>query len=349
MGKKLNKCASFTDIHWGAKANSELHNQDCLRYVDWFIDQVKSDPEIDHIMFLGDWFENRSSLNIQTLKYAQEGFNRLRGLNLPFFFVVGNHDLYHRHTRDTYSPVVYKDFQNVVVVDKPIIVPHIGTGAMISPYLFHEEYPHLVEYLGLETWWGHFEFKGFVITGYNQIMQQGPNPEDFKGPKHIMSGHFHKRQAFMNVVYQGNTFPTNFGDAGDTSRGLMTFDHNSGDMLFYDWPDCPRYIKTSLSDLLDKSVTLYPEARVKCIVDIPVTFEESTYLRQKYTEDYKLREFQLEESLSIKEALSNTEVKVNWDEHELSSVNDLVIQMLKDIESDHIDNKMLAEIYQDLK
>ena len=47
----LKKAAVCTDIHFGKKTNSKVHNEDCIRFLEWFRDQVKKDPEIDHIMF----------------------------------------------------------------------------------------------------------------------------------------------------------------------------------------------------------------------------------------------------------------------------------------------------------
>jgi len=211
--------------------------------------------------------------------------------------------------------------------------------------LFHEEYPSLAQYLDIPYWAGHFEFKGFEVTGYGMKMPTGPDAADFDGPDFIVSGHFHKRQANENVIYIGNTFPMDFGDADSNERGMMVFDHRTNDMTFIDWLECPKYTKTRLSDLLDKTVTLHPNSRVKCIVDIPVSFEESTFLRQKFTEDFNLREFGMEESLEIKEVLSGTEVDVDWDEHKLAGVDELVQEMLKGIESDHIKNQTLVEIY----
>ena len=58
MSQKLHVAASMTDIHWGAKSNSEQHNQDCLNYINWFCKEAV-DNGADHIIFLGDWFENR--------------------------------------------------------------------------------------------------------------------------------------------------------------------------------------------------------------------------------------------------------------------------------------------------
>lgn len=350
MTKTLLKKGGYcTDIHFGKKANSQLHNEDCLRYLDWFCQKVK-DEKCDYVAFLGDWNENRSALNVATLNYSYKGAKKLNDLGLPVYFVVGNHDLYHRHSREVHSVVPFNEFSNFILIENPTLVEEIDGKVLFVPYLFHEEYEKLAEHLKVPFWAGHFEFKGFEVTGYGMKMPTGPDPKDYHGPDHIVSGHFHKRQADENVIYIGNCFPMDFGDAGDTSRGMMTYEHTKKEMLFHDWDECPKYVKVTLSSLLDQdsSVVMYKDARVKCIVDIPVTFEESTYIRQKFTEDYSLREFVMEESMHLKEALTETKSEVDWEEHKLSSVDDLVVQMLRDIESEHINNQKLVEIYRDL-
>lgn len=349
MNYNIKKIVLFSDIHFGKKANSQQHNQDCIDFINWcksFIEQ----HDVDAIGFLGDWNENRSALNIQTLNYSYQAAKILNELNIPIFFVIGNHDLYHRHTREIHSIVPFSEFTNFIIIEEPMVINNdSGDDILFCPYLFHEEYPSLIKYINIPVWMGHFEFKGFEVTGYGMKMPTGPDPEDFKGPEYILSGHFHKRQAKenSNVVYIGNTFPMDFGDAGDVNRGLTVYDTSTKQLEFYNWDDCPKYSKTKLSNLLDNSVKLFPNSRVKCLVDIPISFEESTYLRQKYTEDYNLREFTLEESSEIKEALSETEIDVSLD-NKLASVDELVQEMLKGIESEHIKNQTLIEIYANL-
>lgn len=354
MKNKLIKTACLTDIHWGAKSNSELHNQDCDRYIDWFCDQVKNDPSIDSIFFLGDWYESRSALNIQTLNYSHVGAKKLNDLGLPVFFVIGNHDLYNRNTRALYSTITFEEFSNFTIINEPTVINKVHNGILICPYLFHDEYATLAPYLNLDTWWGHFEFKGFVVTGYNMKMPTGPDPSNFIGPKHIFSGHFHKRQTEGNITYIGNTFPTNFGDAGDFNRGMMVYDHVTSTPSFLDWVECPKYIKIPLSEILDGQVTLYKDSRVKCLVDIPISFEESSFLKTQFINQFDLREFSMEESPQLEEALrdtqtsSETQQQLHTAEDKLDSVDDLVIQMLSDIKVDQIDNTLLIAQYQKL-
>ena len=354
MKKKLKKGVLFSDIHFGKKANSQLHNQDCIDYLTWFCGYVKKDKNIDYVAFLGDWNENRSALNIQTLNYSYQGAKMLNDLGLPVYFIVGNHDLYHSHTRELHSVIPFNEFSNFILIEEPTVVEEIYGKALFCPYMFADEYPSLTKYLNIPFWGGHFEFKGYEVTGYGMKMQTGPDAADFSGPDYIVSGHFHKRQIdpSFNVVYIGNTFPMDFGDADSNERGFMVYDHKNKKMFFENWEECPKYTKTVLSDLLDGTVELYPNSRVKCMVDIPVSFEESNFLRTKYTEDYNLREFTLEESLDLDQALTDTDVDIDWDDadnEQLDSTDVLVQRMLESIDSDEISNDTLVKIYINLQ
>jgi len=345
--RKLKKGAYFTDLHVGAKSNSQQHNEDCSAYINWFCANVKADKDIDYIVFVGDWHEVRSSINIYTLKYSYEIASKINDLDLPVFFIIGNHDLYHRNTRDVYSVTPFQEFENFTIIDTPTVVDNIGDGVLLCPFLFPDEYPDLVEFNKIPIWIGHFEFKGFVVTGYNITMKSGPEHTDFKKPKHIISGHFHKRQQSGNVTYIGNTFPTNFSDAGDFERGMMVLDHeNDDDISFIDWDDCPKYIKGQLSNFLNGKINMFPNARVKCIADIPITYEENIEIKNKFIEDNNLREFVIEESNELQELLADTETSVDSDT--IGTVDEMVVEMLADIDSEHIDNDLLEAIYMEL-
>ena len=37
------KVACFTDIHFGLKSNSSVHNKDCEDFVDWYIAKAKEE------------------------------------------------------------------------------------------------------------------------------------------------------------------------------------------------------------------------------------------------------------------------------------------------------------------
>ena len=344
----MNKAACFTDIHWGRKNNSERHNQDCLNYIDWFCDNVKQDADIDHIIFMGDWFEHRAAINSLTLEFAYRGACRIRDLGLPVYFIVGNHDLYYRTTRDIASTNFFEGLGFNLIKDEPVVIDELGPkGSLLCPFLFEGEYPSLIKYSQTPIWFGHFEFKGFVVTGDTKKMESGPDAKDFDKPTRIFSGHFHKRQAEGNVIYIGNAFPADFSDANDTERGMMVYTYDIDDVTFIDWPDCPTYIRTTLSEIVKNPKILQHGSVVNCIVDMDITYEDSIKLKEQLTKKRKLREINLQENPERLAALEGTDVNDD-DLTDIDSTYDMVVTMLGKIEADSIDNARLIKMYKGL-
>lgn len=341
------KLSIFTDIHWGAKNNSIQHNQDCRDYINWFIQHTKAEKS-NGIVFMGDWFENRNAINVQTLNYSFSALESLNDLDIPIYFIVGNHDLYHRGNREQVSTFHFSQFKNVKLVNEQLI----DNDMVFFPYLFKDEYPKAAETIlknKSKYVFGHFEFRNFVVTGTDRKMDHGPDHTQFSGPKYIFSGHFHKRQALDNVIYIGNTFPTNYGDQGDDDRGMALLDTSTDEVHFLNWEDCPKYRKIKLSNVLDGSVDFPPKCRVRCLIDIDIAYSDAQALKEEMVKSLGLREFSLEENISErKDMIAGEEGEIeNFD---LSSLNDAVIGMLQTgvQGTNTIDANKLVEIYSTL-
>ena len=336
----------FTDIHWGAKNNSVQHNNDCTNYVDWFIEKFKAD-KCDIIVFMGDWFENRNSINVGTLNASFNGLKKLDSLGVPIYFCIGNHDLYHRSNREEYSTYHFSQFKNVHLISEPTQIDHM----LFFPYLFKEEYADaaaMINKVKPTYVFGHFEFRNFVITGTDRKMDHGPDHTLFAGPTFIFSGHFHKRQVRDNVVYIGNTFPTNYGDAGDDERGMAILDDSNDYVHFNNWVEAPTYRKIKLSSVLDGSATFPPKCRVRCVIDVDIVYSEAQALKEEMMTAGELREFVLEENAFEKnEAIAGED---NIDTFDLSSLNEAVVKMLETGVSGTttIDASRLIQIYNQL-
>lgn len=347
---QLVKAACFTDIHFGRKQNSEQHNQDCLNFIHWFCEQVKQDKAIDHIVFLGDWHEQRAAINGLTLDFSYRSAQILNDLGLPIYMIVGNHDLYYRHNRNIYSTTFFQSLDNFILIDKPKVFEELGNSkTLISAFLFPQEYTENYTLLNsMDVVFGHFEFKGYVITGEDTVvMEHGPDSDDYNKPKRIFTGHFHKRQGKSNVQYIGSTFPMDFSDANDVERGMMVYDYLKDDVKFIDWPDCPTYTKTTLSSLLtDHKKILKNGASVKCLADQDITLEESNKLREKFVTKYNLREFTFEEQ-STTEIIEDTDMDLSG--LELESTTSIVTTLLGRIKETKIKPDKLIKIYKETK
>jgi len=345
--KKLKKAVMFTDIHFGAKNNSERHNKDNLEYIEWLIEQVNADPSIDHIIFLGDYYEQRSAISGQTLDYAYTGAKMINSIGLPVWFITGNHDLWHRSSREIYNIRQFETLENFTVVNEPLIVEHMGDrGAVLFPYLFEHEYPKLLEYIEYPVLFGHFEFKGFTITGDSVIKEHGPDHKHFSMFKRIFSGHYHKRDIKDNVVYIGNTFPTNFADANDTERGLAIYEYATDNLQFINWKHAPTYVKTKLSSVMDDPKSILKEkSTVECLVDIELNYEESLELKESLIKKYKLRELILDEGFDMDKLLDGD---TSVDDEDDINMDALIINKLNTLSIKEIDNKKIIEEYRKL-
>ncbi len=61
MTNLFKKAAVCTDIHWGLKSNSLVHNRDCESFIDWFIAKAKEEG-CETGMFLGDWHKTKDHI-----------------------------------------------------------------------------------------------------------------------------------------------------------------------------------------------------------------------------------------------------------------------------------------------
>jgi DNA repair exonuclease SbcCD nuclease subunit len=349
MSKTLKKAALFTDIHYGAHNNSEQHNKDCLAYMDWFIGEVKNDPDIDHIIFTGDYFEHRASISGLTLHYSYIGAKKINQLGLPVYFITGNHDYFNRNNRDIHNTFAFEALSNFIVVNSIQSFDELGEkGAVLSPFLFEHEFVQLLGYIEYPVVFGHFEFKDFVITGDTIVKEHGPDHKLLKSFKRIMSGHYHKRQQKDNVVYIGNTFPTNFADANDTHRGMAKYTYKGDKIEFLDWADAPTYIRCKLSDVLAhaKSI-LKPQSTVQCKVDVDLSYEESLELKASLIKKYKLRELTLDEGFDLDDNL-NGEVTEEDEDMDDSAMSAIIVGKLKTVSAKNIDNEKLITMFEGL-
>ena len=111
---------------------------------------------------------------------------------------------------------------------------------------------------------------------------------------------------------------------------------------YVNWPDCPKYKVLSLSELLDNHQNLldkYTHARVK--LNISISYEEANFIKEKFAEQYNVRELQLIQVKEEQEEFQGGEI-------EFESVDAIVVSQLDTIESDTVNKNRLIDIYNGL-
>jgi DNA repair exonuclease SbcCD nuclease subunit len=338
MSNLFKKAAIFTDIHFGLKSNSQLHNEDCLNFVKWATAKAKSEG-CETAMFLGDWHNNRASINIVTLNYSLRALEHLNDNFEHVFFIPGNHDLYYRDKRDIQSVEWARHLPNIQIVNDWFVSDNV----VIAPWLVGDDHKRLHKLKG-QYIFGHFELPGYLMNAMVEMPEHGEvRREDFGHFGHVFSGHFHKRQTKNNVTYIGNAFPHNYADAGDDERGLTILEWGK-EPEYHAWPDQPRYRVFQLSDVLKNTeAMLQPNMHVRVNLDIDVSYEEAAFVKETFIDTYKLREITIIPAKTT--ALTDYEIQGNI---EFESVDQIVVGQLTNIESDKFNKNLLLDIYRNL-
>ena len=338
MTNLFKKAAVMTDIHFGLKSNSLVHNTDCEDFVDWFIDKAKAEG-CETGMFLGDWHHSRASINMQTLHFSLRCLEKLSKAFDTFYLIPGNHDQYYRDNRDIHGVAWAQHLPNIVIVNDWFKKDDV----IIAPWLVGEEHKKLHK-MSCKYMFGHFELPHFLMNARVAMPDHGEvQVSNFQGIESVFSGHFHLRQTKDNINYIGNCFPHNFADAGDADRGMMVLEWGKPQQ-YHAWPGQPLYRVMKLSEAIDlKDKILKPNMHVRVQLDIDISYEEANYIKETFVNEYNLREMAL---IPVK----NTTVDLDLapgDVH-FESVDQIVTDQITNINSEFYDPKLLLKIYQSL-
>jgi len=332
----FNRAACFTDIHFGNKNNSKQHNRDCADFVDWFIQQSE---DCETCIFLGDWHHHRASVNVSTLNHSVENVGKLSRAFEHVYMIMGNHDLYYREKRDLNSLPYAGLFDNVTLVEDALVENDVA----LIPWLVGDEWKTLSK-TKCRYMFGHFELPFFKMNAMVEMPDHGGiNAEHLTGPEYVFTGHFHKRQNKGNVHYLGSPFGHNYADTWDDDRGMMKL--SWGGTPEYINYNGPRYRTVPLSRLIDEpDVILNEHTYCRATLDINISYEEASFIKETFSQQYNVREIALIPSKKEEHAQDWKVV----DDIEVENVDQIVYNSLNAVDSDMIDKKILVDIYNSL-
>jgi len=333
------KAAVFTDIHLGLKGNSKIHNEDCEEFIDWYIEQAQANG-CETGIFCGDWHHNRNSLNLTTMDSTIRSMEKLGKAFEKFYFFDGNHDLYYKDKRDVNSTAFAKHIPGITFIDK---IYQEGDVALV-PWLVGDEWKK-IKNIKTKYLFGHFELPSFYMNAMVQMPDTGElQASHFEHQEYVFSGHFHKRQKQGKVHYLGNAFPHNYADAWDDERGMMILDkENNKEPQYINWDNCPKYRTIGLKRLLeDTEAIIKPKMYLRVTIDVPISFEEATFIKETFVTQYKCRELSLIPQKQMEEITTDVDIQ------QFESVDQIVSGEIAAIDSDNFNKKMLLDIYNEL-
>jgi DNA repair exonuclease SbcCD nuclease subunit len=338
MTNLFKKVACFTDIHFGLKSNSKVHNDDCMDFVDWFIATAKKEGA-ETCIFLGDWHHNRNSTDVSTMNYTVRALEKLNSSFERVYVITGNHDQYYKDKRDLHSLEYGRLFPNITMVNDELT----EGGVTILPWLVGDEWKSMSK-IKSKYIFGHFELPLFYMNAMVQMPDHGElQPTHFINQEYVFSGHFHKRQSQDKIHYIGNSFPHNYADAWDDARGMMILDWG-GVPKYIDWPDCPKYRTIKLSRLIDeKDAIIKSKMYLRVTLDIDITYEEANFIKETFMKEHDIRELSLITEKDNLEGLIDDATDVKFE-----SVDQIVAEQIVALESGTYNKNTLLEIYNGL-
>lgn len=337
MTNLFKKAAVFTDLHVGLKSNSITHNDDCLAFVKWVCEEGKKEG-CDTAIMCGDWHNHRASISILSLHYSMKCLELLNENFSRVFLITGNHDQYYRENRNIHSLGWAANFKNIQIVNDV----YTEGDVTFCPWLVGDESTSVKKIKSKYTF-GHFELPNFYMNSQVLMPDHGTIDLDhFSNTGTVFSGHFHKRQAKKNIWYIGNAFPHNYSDTNDDARGMMILDWGT-DPVFRSWPDQPLYRVHNLSDILEApEKLLLPNSHLRVNLDIEISYEEASFLKESLIPEYKLREMSL---IPVRPDQVTTDGTTGT---EFESVDQIMLTQINSIESEFYSKDELLTIYNQL-
>ena len=201
----------FSDLHLGCHNSSDIWLESSLILIKDIIETCKRE-NITTILFLGDFFNDRRSLNLKTLWTAIEIANIIEEAQIDLYLILGNHDLYLKNSLSPNSLKIFDNYSYVHVIDSVFKLNEFITLVPWSLSWKTAETPFIA---------GHLEINGFDIESADITFEN--NVSDFKRYTHVFSGHFHTPKKVRNVEYIGSCMPFTFHDV-DSSRGYYILD-----------------------------------------------------------------------------------------------------------------------------
>ena len=318
------------DPHLGLYNDSDLWLRVTLNLYQSIIDTCKR-RNINKIIVLGDFFDERKYISIKTLNVALKIGKILN--EVQTYLILGNHDTFYKDRLLPSSLELFEKYENIEVIHKKYVLDDILLLPWnVDPPVDQDKYSAVL---------GHFAINSFATNDtfiYN--VAGGTEPSDFQKAKKVYSGHFHNPMKKGNIMYLGSPFQQRFGDS-DVPRGYYILENSEVELI--EFTDAPKFYKIFTKDKLDKKKI------------------EGNFIKLVYSKDHgKIQNNKILENVQLLKPLvlytdfskmGNTSIKdsVQEDDVKLKDNSEIMNEYIsKSILPDHINEKTLKAIINNL-
>lgn len=272
------KIGLFTDIHWGKSRDNTKKLDIAMDFIEEFIKNMQEN-DVDTVVFLGDWFDHRNSVNVYTGFYAYSAIIKLCK-HLKVYMIIGNHDTYFKNSTIVNSIQQYENIDNLTIISETTEVDINGKKALFCPWGFETDMYKNKEY---DYLFGHFEPNGIQYNNSTNIITKGSKYSivdlNELAPT-VFAGHYHIRKLYHSskgtLMSLGCPVELDWGDLGN-EKGCHILDTQSNDLKFIP-SNSPKHIKFSWSKIQSGGEKITEELvennYIKIVIDCEYKYED---------------------------------------------------------------------------
>lgn len=245
-----NKILIIGDIHYDVSNGNQTVLENQLEFFKKQVFPYMKEHNIKTIIQLGDLMDNRNKVSVNVLHYLKKDFfDVMKNEDITLYTLIGNHDIYHKTTREIHSLELFDElYDNFHVINDITTLEMNNKKLLIVPWVLPDEKYNFEDYLNVDYIFGHFETNGVeMVKNINCNSSHAFEMDSFKGIK-TFSGHFHLRRYYeqSNIYYVGTPSQINWSDYNET-KGFHVLDVNTGDLEFIENNVSTKHIKIILN------------------------------------------------------------------------------------------------------
>ena len=214
------KVAILNDTHCGIRNSSEIFMEYQSRfYTDVFFPYLK-EHNIKKILHLGDYYENRTSINFKALHHNRRIFlDKLRDYGIHMDIIPGNHDCYFKNTNrlNALKELLGHYMSEVRIIEEPEVVDYDGCKVALLPWINNENEKRVRDFISTckaDICGAHLELSGFEMQRGIEC-KDGMDASTFAKFDMVLSGHFHTKSQNNNIHYLGSQMEFFWSDCND--------------------------------------------------------------------------------------------------------------------------------------
>lgn len=352
------KVLVFTDLHFGIHSNSPSYAEICTDTMS-FIKDYCSENNIENILFMGDFFDSRASIDVKTLNIASKSLYDIAENGINISLILGNHDIYLRDSTSIHSLFAFGGHKNIDIIDTPLFCKDgVGNDIILLPWMFGTPTNTVDVPRGTKYVFSHHNFPNNFF--FNKGSQNGkkyksdsyvsstPYEDEYGVQQNLMetlilnkglfvSGHIHNQRIIpigdgeSKIIIEGSPYETNWG-FGDIECGFYIFDTNNCIYEFIKNPFNKKHVEIRTSEyqkVIDKID--YQNSIIRINVDTQESFDtiskiqSSINSKSPFSVENTKYEFTVAEFIGSRDENENP---LNSIEHQVSSKLDYIIRAI---------------------